>query len=128
MERAVLDLWVGIFVAAGLGGPAGSGAAGEQRQHLQHRRQLHVTAAFDNIGGLKVRAPVKSAGVLVGRVDGIEFDNAKFVARVTMRLDRRYQFPDRHHRLDPHLRAARRAVHRARGGRRRADGEGRADA
>jgi phospholipid/cholesterol/gamma-HCH transport system substrate-binding protein len=52
-----------------------------------------VIAEFDNIGGLKARAPVKSAGVLVGRVESIGFDNDKFVARVVLRLDQRYTFP-----------------------------------
>jgi phospholipid/cholesterol/gamma-HCH transport system substrate-binding protein len=48
---------------------------------------------FDNIGGLKVRAPVKSAGVVVGRVADIQFDNGKYLARVTLTLDKRFQFP-----------------------------------
>ena len=52
-----------------------------------------VTAEFDNIGGLKPRAPVKSAGVVVGRVASIAFDNDKFVARVTLLLDKTYKFP-----------------------------------
>ena len=56
-------------------------------------QSYRVIAEFDNIGGLRVRAPVKSAGVLVGRVEEIGFDNQKFVARVVMRLDRRYEFP-----------------------------------
>ena len=52
-----------------------------------------VKAKFDNIGGLKVRAPVKSAGVVVGRVAGIRFDNESFEAVVTMNVDKRYSFP-----------------------------------
>ena len=52
-----------------------------------------VYAEFDNIGGLKVRAPVKSAGVVVGRVDGIVLDQQKYMAKVTVRLDNRYKFP-----------------------------------
>jgi phospholipid/cholesterol/gamma-HCH transport system substrate-binding protein len=52
-----------------------------------------VKADFDNIGGLKVRAPVKSAGVVVGRVDSIEFETQRYVARVVMTIDKRYQFP-----------------------------------
>ena len=50
-------------------------------------------AGFTNIGGLKVRAPVKSAGVVVGRVSAITFDNQKFNAKVTLSLDSRYEFP-----------------------------------
>jgi phospholipid/cholesterol/gamma-HCH transport system substrate-binding protein len=52
-----------------------------------------VTSKFDNIGGLKSRAPVKSAGVVVGRVVDIKFDDKNFQALVTMNLDARYQFP-----------------------------------
>jgi phospholipid/cholesterol/gamma-HCH transport system substrate-binding protein len=52
-----------------------------------------VKAKFDNIGGLKVRAPVKSAGVVVGRITDIRFDNESFEAVVSMTVDRRYQFP-----------------------------------
>jgi phospholipid/cholesterol/gamma-HCH transport system substrate-binding protein len=53
----------------------------------------HLNADFDNIGGLKVRAPVKSSGVVVGRVEDIQFDGKKFIARVTMNIDKRYAFP-----------------------------------
>ena len=52
-----------------------------------------LTARFDNIGGLKVRGPVKSAGVVVGRVADIRFDTQTYEALVTMTIDGRYQFP-----------------------------------
>ena len=52
-----------------------------------------MVARFDNIGGLKPRAPIKSAGVVVGRVGDIQFDNETFEAAVTLRLDNRYAFP-----------------------------------
>jgi phospholipid/cholesterol/gamma-HCH transport system substrate-binding protein len=52
-----------------------------------------VTARFDNIGGLKVRAPVRSAGVTVGRVTGIGLDSKTFQGLVTLDIDREYQFP-----------------------------------
>jgi phospholipid/cholesterol/gamma-HCH transport system substrate-binding protein len=52
-----------------------------------------VETRFDNIGGLKVRGPVRSAGVLVGRVQEIHFDNERFQASVTLALDKRYEFP-----------------------------------
>ena len=77
MQRTTVDLWVGIFVTAGLIGLL----------------VLALTAEFDNIGGLKVRAPVKSAGVVVGRVEGITFDNEVLRAKVIMRIDKRYEFP-----------------------------------
>jgi len=93
MNRATLDLWVGFFVAMGLvalgflalkvGNLSGS-TGGET---------YLVQAKFDNIGGLKVRAAVKSAGVVVGRVSEIRFDPENYVAVVSMQVDTRYQFP-----------------------------------
>ena len=52
-----------------------------------------VTANFDNVGGLKVRAPVKSAGVVVGRIAGISFDDKTFQAVVSINLETTYKFP-----------------------------------
>jgi len=93
MNRLTLDLWVGFFVAAGLasllflalkvGNLAGANVGETYR----------LEAKFDNIGGLKVRAPVKSAGVVVGRVAGVRFDPGNYVAVVAMDVDSRYQFP-----------------------------------
>lgn len=57
------------------------------------RNSYQLTAQFDNIGSLKVRAPVKSSGVVVGRVSAIDFEQETYTARVTMSLDGRYQFP-----------------------------------
>ena len=92
MQRATLDLWVGLFVMAGLGalvvlamkvGNLGSFGAAET---------YVVFAEFDNIGGLKARAPVKSAGVVVGRVDGISFDTKSYKARVKLNIEKQYPF------------------------------------
>src|SRR5690606_5561302 len=52
-----------------------------------------VQAYFDNLGGLKVRAPVKSSGVVVGRVSSISFDNQRFQAMATLDIEEPYQFP-----------------------------------
>jgi phospholipid/cholesterol/gamma-HCH transport system substrate-binding protein len=52
-----------------------------------------LSAKFDNIGGLKVRAPVKSAGVVVGRVSGVEFDGRTFQAVVTLQMEKGLEFP-----------------------------------
>ncbi len=93
MERSTLDLWVGLFVVAGLGaltilalkvGNMGSFGGAETYQ---------LSASFTNIGGLKPRAAVKSSGVVVGRVAAITFDNDKFMAKVIMNIETRYQFP-----------------------------------
>ena len=93
MERTTIDLWFGAFVAAGLAAllvlALKVGNLGAERATQTYR----VEARFDNIGGLKVRAPVRSAGVLVGRVSEIHFDNERFQASVTLALDRRYTFP-----------------------------------
>ena len=51
-----------------------------------------LKAHFENIGGLKVRSPVKSAGVVIGRVTTISFDPKNYEAVVTMAIDKRYQF------------------------------------
>lgn len=93
MDRTTVDLWVGIFVTAGLIGllvlALKVGNAGQA--DVSHGYRL--LAEFENIGGLKPRAPVKSAGVVVGRVEGIGLDGKTFRARVNMRIDKRYQFP-----------------------------------
>jgi phospholipid/cholesterol/gamma-HCH transport system substrate-binding protein len=52
-----------------------------------------LQARFDNIGGLKVRGPVKSAGVVVGRIADIRFDPATYEAVVSMNIDGRFRFP-----------------------------------
>jgi phospholipid/cholesterol/gamma-HCH transport system substrate-binding protein len=94
MERSKLDLWVGLFVCAGIGAllilamkvgnMASFGIGGDS---------YTIYANFDNIGGLKSRAPVKSAGVVVGRVGSIGFDNNRFNARVELNIEKRLQFP-----------------------------------
>jgi phospholipid/cholesterol/gamma-HCH transport system substrate-binding protein len=94
MERSVLDLWVGVFVAAGIAALMILALkVGNASATFNVGDTYRVSAEFDNIGGLKPRAPVKSAGVVVGRVDQIQFDNERFRARVLMNIDKRYQFP-----------------------------------
>ena len=93
MNRSTIDLWVGIFVALGLGAVLflslkvgnliTSGSRGEG---------YHIDAAFDNIGGLKVRAPVKAAGVVVGRVESIKLDPKTYEAQVSLNVEKQYQF------------------------------------
>jgi phospholipid/cholesterol/gamma-HCH transport system substrate-binding protein len=60
---------------------------------LSWQKTYTVNALFDNIGGLKKQAPVKSAGVVVGRVQDIRFDDKSFQAKVVLALDVQYQFP-----------------------------------
>ena len=93
MERTSIDLWFGAFVTAGFVAlmvlALKVGNLGAERAAETYK----VEARFDNIGGLKVRGPVRSAGVLVGRVSEIHFDNDKFQARVLLALDQRYKWP-----------------------------------
>jgi phospholipid/cholesterol/gamma-HCH transport system substrate-binding protein len=93
MERTTIDLWFGAFVTAGFVAlmvlALKVGNLGAERATQTYR----VEVRFDNIGGLKVRGPVRSAGVLVGRVEEIHFDSEKYQASVTLALDKRYQFP-----------------------------------
>jgi phospholipid/cholesterol/gamma-HCH transport system substrate-binding protein len=94
MERTVLDLWVGAFVAAGIAALLVLALkVSNASETFNVGETYRLIAEFDNIGGLKVRAPVKSAGVVVGRVADIQFDNERFKARVVMNIDKRYQFP-----------------------------------
>lgn len=93
MNRTTLDLWVGFFVAAGLGSLLFLGLKVGNLSTAGMSSTYALHARFDNIGGLKVRAPVKSAGVVVGRVGEIRFDPQSYLAAVTMNMDSRYQFP-----------------------------------
>jgi len=94
MNRTVLDLWVGVFVVAGMLALMFLALKVGNASETYNVSQTYLLVAnFDNIGGLKRRAPVKSAGVVVGRVADIQFDNDKFMARVTMTVDQRYKFP-----------------------------------
>jgi phospholipid/cholesterol/gamma-HCH transport system substrate-binding protein len=93
MTRKELDLWVGIFVAIGIGALLFLSLKVANLASFAGGDSYQIKAKFDNIGGLKVRAPVKSAGVVVGRVGDIRFDNETFEAVVTLSLDGRYQFP-----------------------------------
>jgi phospholipid/cholesterol/gamma-HCH transport system substrate-binding protein len=95
MDRTLLDLWVGIFVAAGIAALFVLALkVGNASDTFRTGATYSLVAEFDNIGGLKVRAPVKSSGVVVGRVDDIQFDSKKFTARVVMNIDKRYEFPN----------------------------------
>ena len=93
MEKSTLDLWVGVFVAAGLAALVVLALKVGNMSTFHMKDSYSVKAEFDNIGGLKSRAPVKSAGVVVGRVANISFDNQRYEATVTMQIDQRYKFP-----------------------------------
>lgn len=93
MERSTLDLWVGIFVVAGFGALAVLAFKVGNLSTYNVSQSYQLQAYFENIGGLKTQASVKSAGVLVGRVTEVRLDTTLYKARVTMNIDKRYQFP-----------------------------------
>ena len=93
MNRSTIDLWVGIFVASGFAGLLFLALKVGNLATFSTEPTYLVQARFANIGGLKVRAPVKSAGVVVGRVGDVRFDNESFEAIVSMNLNAGYQFP-----------------------------------
>ena len=94
MKRSILEFWVGLFVLIGIaalaflsfrvagGGNFGGGSG----------QTYTVYANFTDIGGLKVKAPIKASGVLVGRVQNIALDPATYQAKVTLQLDKQYTF------------------------------------
>jgi len=93
MNRATIDVWVGVFVAAGFAGLLFLALKVGNLASFSSSQTYQVQAKFANIGGLKIRAPVKSAGVVVGRVSEVRFDNESYEAIVTFNLDTRFQFP-----------------------------------
>ena len=93
MERTTLDLWVGLFVVAGIAALVMLAMKVGNLGTYNMSESYQVHAYFTNIGGLKAKASVKSAGVLVGRVIDIKLDTEHYEANVTMSLDKRYQFP-----------------------------------
>src|SRR3954466_281049 len=93
MNRSTIDLWVGIFVVTGIGALLFLALKVGNLASFSTSQTYQVQAKFANIGGLKARAPVKSAGVVIGRVTDIRFDNESYEAIVTINLGYEYQFP-----------------------------------
>ncbi|WP_136417812.1 MULTISPECIES: outer membrane lipid asymmetry maintenance protein MlaD [Oxalobacteraceae] len=93
MQRKSLDLWVGLFVLLGAMALFFLAMKAGNMSSLSFEKTYPVITKFDNIGGLKPRAPVKSAGVVVGRVGDIKFDDKSYQAVVTLNLETTYKFP-----------------------------------
>ncbi|MEO6422903.1 MAG: outer membrane lipid asymmetry maintenance protein MlaD [Candidatus Nitrotoga sp.] len=93
MKRTTLDLWVGIFVVAGLAALAVLALKVGNLSTYNMSETYQLQAYFSNIGGLKPQASIKSSGVLVGRVTQISLDSERYEAKVIMSIDKRYQFP-----------------------------------
>jgi phospholipid/cholesterol/gamma-HCH transport system substrate-binding protein len=93
MHRKSVDVWVGLFVLLGLAALLFLALKAGNMSTLSFGQTYLVTGKFDNIGGLKPQAPVKSAGVVVGRVGDIKFDDKTYQALVTLELEAGYKFP-----------------------------------
>ena len=93
MQRSKNDLWVGLFVVLGGAAILFLALKSANLLTLNFDSSYQVTAKFDNIGGLKPRAAVKSAGVVIGRVENITFDDKSFQASVNLAMESRYIFP-----------------------------------
>ena len=93
MQRSKNDLWVGLFVLIGAAAVLFLALKSANLVSLNFDKAYAITAKFDNIGGLKPRAAVKSAGVVVGRVDAITFDDKSYQANVNLAMESKYVFP-----------------------------------
>jgi len=93
MQRSKNDVWVGLLVLIGAAAILFLALQSANLLSLSFQSTYSVTAKFDNIGGLKPQAAVKSAGVVVGRVAAIQFDDKSYQATVTLALEQRYAFP-----------------------------------
>lgn len=93
MHRKTIDVWVGLFVLLGLASLLFLAFQAGNMSSMSFGQTYSITGRFDNIGGLKPQAPVKSAGVVVGRVSDITFDDKNFQASVRLDMDTEYKFP-----------------------------------
>jgi phospholipid/cholesterol/gamma-HCH transport system substrate-binding protein len=92
LNRVALDLWVGVFVALGIGAILFLALKVGNLINFASTPGYRLEARFDNIGGLKLRAPVKAAGVVVGRVESITLDPTTYQAVVALKIEQGYQF------------------------------------
>jgi phospholipid/cholesterol/gamma-HCH transport system substrate-binding protein len=93
MQRSKNDLWVGLFVLIGAVAILFLALQSANLLSLNFQSTYKVAAKFDNVGGLKAKAAVRSAGVVVGRVEKIVFDDKSFQAQVYLAMESRYRFP-----------------------------------
>ena len=93
MQRSKNDLWVGLFVLIGAAAVLFLALKSANLVSFNFDKAYAITAKFDNIGGLKPRAAVKSAGVVVGRVENISFDDKSYQANVNLAMESKYVFP-----------------------------------
>ncbi len=90
MYSKTVQVWVGLFVVAGMAALLVLAMKVSNISALTETEGFEVTGRFENIGGLKVRSPVTMAGVVVGRVSRIGFDRESYEAVVTLNIQRQY--------------------------------------
>ena len=93
MQRSKNDVWVGLFVLIGAAAVLFLALQAANLLNLNFQSTYRVEARFDNIGGLKPKAAVRSSGVVVGRVEDITYDDKTFQAHVMLAMEGRYAFP-----------------------------------
>lgn len=95
MNTRAIEIAVGVFVAAGIAALFMLAMKVSNLSTFGEEDGYEVTARFDNIGGLKARAPVRIGGVRIGHVVGIGYDSERYQAVVTMTIDPRFdQLPE----------------------------------
>ena len=92
MNRKIIDLWVGIFFITGLAATVFLALHVANLIYYDSGKAYHIIAEFDDIGSLKIRAPVKKSGVMIGRVIDISLDPVKKIGKVVMEIEEQYQF------------------------------------
>ncbi len=93
MHRKTIDVWVGLFVLLGAVSLLFLALKAGNMSTISFTKTYAIVGKFDNIGGLKPQSPVKSAGVVVGRVGDITFDDKTFAAMVRLDMNPAYKFP-----------------------------------
>ena len=93
MQKSKNDVWVGMFVLIGVAAMLFLALKSANLLQMNFSPTYQITARFDNIGGLKPSAAVKSAGVVVGRVSSVSFDTQRFQAAVVLDMNTQFAFP-----------------------------------
>lgn len=93
MAKRRLEILVGLFVLLGAAALVFIALKAANLTSFSGGDTYTLQARFDNIGGLKARAPVRSAGVVVGRIASVRLDPKTFQGVVTLHVERSYQFP-----------------------------------
>ena len=89
-RKTIVEIWVGLFTLIAIAGLAMVAFNVSNFQGVQEKKTYQIHALFGNVGGLKVRAPVKISGVVIGRVTGIEVDIESYQAKVTMDINSQF--------------------------------------